>query len=187
MSHTLLSDTRLYILLLGIDGDLRDEVRTGKCPQCGDALHVADFPRKPRGGPGKLPEGYAKRFSLCCSREGCRARATPRSVRFLGRRVYLGAVFLLASAMRHGLTPRRVGELRELLGVSRRTLERWRRWWLDVFRTTPLWRAAQGLLATPVDPSRLPASLLERFGGEPMQQLVAALKFLTPLSTGAAG
>lgn len=185
MSHTLLGDTRLYVLLLGIDRDLRDEVRAGRCPECGGALHVADFPRKPRGRPGKLPEGYQKRFSLCCSREGCRARATPMSVRFLGRRVYLGAVFLLACAMRHGLTPRRVSELRELLGVSRRTLERWRRWWLDVFRTTPVWTAAQGLLATPLDPSRLPASLLERFGGEPLEQLVAALKFLMPLSTGA--
>ena len=77
MSHTLLGDTRLYVLLLGIDGDLRDEVRAGKCPECGGALHVADFPRKPRGSPEKLPEGYEKRFSLCCSREGCRARATP--------------------------------------------------------------------------------------------------------------
>ena len=182
MSHTLLGDARLYVVLLQIDGDLRDEVRSGGCANCGGALHVADYGRKPRGGAAKLPQGYEKRFSLCCSREGCRARAMPMSVRFLGRRVYLGAVFLLACAMRHGLTPRRVGELRELLGVSRRTLERWRRWWLEVFRTTPVWKAARGLLATPLDPSRLPASLLERFGGDPFEQVVAALRFLSPLS-----
>ena len=45
---------------------------------------------------------------------------TPRSVRFLGRKVYLGAVVILISAMREGPTPRRVHELARLFGVDRR-------------------------------------------------------------------
>jgi hypothetical protein len=94
----------------------------------------------------------------------------------------LGAVFVLASAMRHGLCGRRIAELREVIGVSRRTLERWRRWWLEIFHTTPTWKEAQGRFAVPVEASRLPASLLERFEGEPGEQLSAALKFLSPLS-----
>ena len=36
---------------------------------------------------------------------------TPPSVRFLGRKVYLGAVVILISAMRQGPTPRRFLEL----------------------------------------------------------------------------
>ena len=42
-------------------------------------------------------EEFVRRFSLCCGREGCRKRATPPSLRFLGRRVYLCAVVLVAS------------------------------------------------------------------------------------------
>lgn len=185
MSHELFSDARLYIALLEFDRDLRDERQAAGC-DCGGALHVADYPRKPRGSPGRLPEGYGRRFSLCCGREGCRRRATPRSVRFLGRRVYLGAVFVLASALRLGLSGRRVAELRRLLGVSRRTLERWRQWWLEMFRATRVWREVQGRLASPVDTSRLPRSLLEYFKGDPLDQLVAALKILSPLSVAVA-
>jgi hypothetical protein len=179
----LFGDARLYLALQQFDHDLCDERRAAGC-ECGGPLHSADYPRKPRGSPSKLPAGYERRLSLCCGREGCRCRATPASVRFLGRRVYVGAVFVLASAMRHGLSAERVAELRRLIGASRRTLEQWRRWWLEIFVTTPWWRAARGRLASPVEAARLPASLLERFAGPPMEQLVAALKFLSPLSVG---
>jgi hypothetical protein len=181
LSHALLGDARLYVALLEFDGDLRDEQQAAGCP-CGGPLHVADYPRKPRGGSAKLPDGYERRLSLCCARERCRKRATPPSLRFLGRRVYLAAVVVLASAMRHGLSARRVAELRALIGVSRRTLERWRRWWLEWFAVTPLWNALRGRLAAPVDLTRLPVSLLERFSGEPGEQLVALLRQLSRLS-----
>lgn len=186
MCHALFGDARLYVALLEFDRDLRDARQEQGC-DCGGSLHVANYPRKPRGGPGNLPPGFEQRLSLCCARDGCRCRATPPSVRFLGRRVYLGAVFVLATAMRHGLSPSRVAELRALIGVSRRTLERWRRWWLEIFSKTPLWKAARGRLAEPVTESRLPASLLERFDGAPVEQLIAMLKLLSPLSVAAAG
>lgn len=182
MSHELFGDARLYVALLEFDGQLRDERRQEGC-RCGGVLHVADYERKPRGvAEQKLPDGYERRYSLCCAREGCRRRVTPASLRFLGRRVYVAAVVVLASAMRHGLSPRRVAELRRVVGVSRRTLERWRRWWLEVFVTTPLWSGARGQFAEPVERGRLPASLLERFAGDPREQLVSALRFLLPLS-----
>jgi hypothetical protein len=44
-------------------------------------------------------------------------------VRFLGRRVYLGAVVVLVTAMQAGITPARAQHLHDLLGVSRRTLQ----------------------------------------------------------------
>jgi len=58
---------------------------------------------------------------------------TPPAVRFLGRHVYLAAVLVLASAMRHGVTALRAAKLTALLRVSRRTLGRWRRWWVQTF------------------------------------------------------
>ena len=46
------------------------------------------------------------------------------SLRFLGRRVYLGLVVVLVPVIRHGTNPTGVRRLRELVGVSRRTVER---------------------------------------------------------------
>ncbi len=88
--------------------------RPRKGCSCGGRLHSANYPRAPRGGPDHLPEEYRSRFSFCCDRDGCRKRMTPPSVRFLGRKVYLGAVVILVSAMRQGPTPRRVRELSTL-------------------------------------------------------------------------
>jgi hypothetical protein len=91
-------------------------------------LHRADYPRKPRGCSREVRAGHASRLSYCCAR--CRKRATPASVRFLGRRVYLGLAVVLVSA-----------RLGQLLGVCRRTVARWRDWWREQFPRTPLWRA----------------------------------------------
>ena len=182
MSHALLRDARLYIGLFEFDRDLASKARDQGCVLCGGALHSADYPRKPRGGPERLPPGYDRRLSFCCA--DCRRRTTPQSVRFLGRRVFLGAVFVLVCAMRHGLSARRVAELRRQVGVSRRTLERWRRWWLSTFVTTSVWKAARGSFLPPVQAVDLPASLLERFVGTLEEQLVATLRLLQPLSIG---
>ena len=119
-----LADQLLPELLEKVDEDLADLTRQAGCVYCGGRLHSANYPRKPRG----LPKGqdWPRRFSFCCARDGCRRRATPPSVRFLGRRVYAGFVFVLLSAMRHGLSPQRVQSLRASTGAHRRTLERWR-------------------------------------------------------------
>ena len=127
MCHALLSDSTLYDLLLEFDRDLADQARAAGCG-CGGALHSADYPRKPRGGPADLPAAYKRRLSLCCAQEGCRKRTTPASVRFLGRRMYLAAVVVLATAMQGGITAKRAARLHELVGVSLRTLKRWRAW-----------------------------------------------------------
>jgi hypothetical protein len=50
---------------------------------------------------------------------------TPPSVDFLGRKVYLGAMVILISAMRQGPTPRGVRELSTLFGVDPATIARW--------------------------------------------------------------
>lgn len=181
--HSLLASASLYALLLRLDQDLAEEARRMGCPLDGGALHHADYERRPRGGPAALGRKDRMRMSFCCANHECRKRVTPPSMRFLGRRVYFGAFVVLVSAMRHGLSERRVAELRELLGVARSTLVRWRRWWRETFAHSPCFEALRGHLAVPVDPSRLPASLLERFAGDERQRLVAMLRVLLPLTT----
>jgi hypothetical protein len=183
-----LDDTRLYELLLKIDEDLCEAVRLEGCLYCGGELHRADYPRKPRGVREEvLPEGYDRRLSLCCDRDGCRKRATPPSVRYLGRKVYLGAVVALATAMQQGPAAWVLTKLEKLLGVGRRTVNRWRRWWQEAFVATPLWKVTRGQLMPVVDEEELPRSLLERFTGDARCRLVALLRLLEPLTTTSCG
>lgn len=189
MYHKLLHDASLYAFMLRIDVDLAMAARAGGC-RCGGRLHSARYPRKPRGGPEDLGPEYGRRASFCCAVDGCRGRVTPPSVRFLGRRVYLGAVVVLGAAMMQGVTPRRAAQLRELLGASRRTLERWQRWWREVFMETAFWRAMRGHFVPAVDEGALPGSLLERFAAPAdgvRTKLIAMLHFLGPLTTSSPG
>jgi hypothetical protein len=174
-------------MLLRIDADMAERARSSGCA-CGGRLDVANFPRKPRGGPRDLEPAYAMRFSFCCAREGCRSRATPPSVRFLGRHVYLGAIVVLVSAMRHGVTPWRANELCKLCGASPRTLERWRKWWTETFSTSPFFRAARGRLRGEVEVNRLPASLVACFGAASNGCTVTRmLAFIAPITTNSCG
>lgn len=182
MCHALLGDASLHRRLLWIDEDLANEAREGGCRVCGGRLHRADYGRKPRGAPEGLGAAFEGRLSLCCGREGCRKRLTPPSVRFLGRRVWLGVVVTLACVATHGVSARRARRLREELGVDRRTLERWRRWWRDELAAASAWRALRGKLHGALRVEELPGSLLERFAGSLFEQLVALLRFIAPLS-----
>ena len=183
MYQKILQDPSFWAFLQQCDEDLASATRASGCPRCGGRLHSARYPRKPRGCPRTLDAAYGIRLSLCCSVEGCRRRSTPASVRFLDRRVYLGAVVIVASVLRHGATPVRASRLRELFGVDRRTLERWRLWWQTMFSESPFWRSVRGRFATAVQRSALPVSLLERFGGDAHQRLVGLLQFLSPLGS----
>jgi hypothetical protein len=175
---SLLVDDRFYHVLARIDCDLAETARRERC-KCGGRLHSARFPRKPRGVPPH--DGDDRRASFCCAT--CRKRTTPPSVRYLGRRVYPGAVVTLATAMQYGATRERLRRLRALLGVSRRTLARWRRWWTEVFVESGFWKAAKAAFSPPVSTSTAPMSLLERYVGDATAQLVSLLRFLAPLST----
>ncbi len=75
---------------LSVDKDLAECARR-RGSSCGGRLHSANYPRAPRSGLGHPPEEYRCRFSFCCDRDGCRRPLTPSSVRFLGRKIYVGA------------------------------------------------------------------------------------------------
>jgi hypothetical protein len=177
----LLADASFFGLLLQFDRDLAAKAREAGCQFCGDVMHRADYLRHPKGGPlgaSGLGEDFEVRFSFCCRREGCRKRSTPASVRFLGRRIYLGAIVVLVSALREGPTPTRLAKLQELVGVCARTVRRWQRWWKEQFPQSAVWRAARGLLAFPVTEEGLPGSLLERFNGSASDRVLALLRLL---------
>jgi hypothetical protein len=173
-----LADQKLHHLLEEGDADLAEAARQGGCLHCGGKLHRADYERKPRGGPQ-----WDQRYSFCCGKEGCRRRRTPPSVRFLGRRVYAGLVVVLVSAMQHGLKPERVHRLREVLGIDRRTLERWRQWWLGPFVESPFWKGARAHFLPPLCQQTLPWSLCLRFEVEERRDRWRdVLQFLAPLT-----
>ena len=183
MYQTLLADSSLCSFLLKLDQHLAQECRGSGC-FCGGPLHSAHYPRKPCGLPMKETEHWNIRFSFCCGLKGCRKRSTPPSLRFLGRKVFVSTVVVLVSALRHGITPKRLNLLREMVGVSRRTVERWREWWRDGFVRSPFWKAARALLRKPVEEQALPLSLLEAFPFvDARRRLVALLRFLLPLTT----
>ena len=184
MYTTLLTDATFFETLIAIDQELASTAQAGGCRGCGGRLDHADYPRKPRG-PATLGAAYERRTSFCC--DACRHRLTPASVRFLGRKVYLGAVVLLACVLRQGPTPWRVARLRAVLGVSAETLARWHRWWRADLVHTAFWRAVRSRVARPVEAGDLPRAVLEQFAGDAGAQVVAMLRWIGPLTTTSAG
>lgn len=182
MTANALQQRSFFRFLSAIDSDLANRVRMEGCSFCGSVLHSACYPRKPRGGSVDLDTTTpTTRQSFCCDR--CRRRTTPASVRFLGRRVYPGFVLILLSAMQSGVTDNLIHELRLSVGVARRTLQRWRQWWREIFVKTPYWEIGRGNFMPTIDHAALPRSLLDRFQGADIEsQLVLCLRFLAPLS-----
>ena len=176
MSTTIFSDPRLFVILFRIDSDLAKNARADRC-SCGGRLDVADYPRKPRA-PGDLGPEHRRRHSFSCA--VCRRRTTPPSVRFFARRVYAFPVVVLLTALSAGLSGARLATLRKEFGVDRRTLERWRVWWREVFPQTRFWKTARAWFSPPVDGAQLNA-IRERFA-EGLDGLVALLRFLCPMS-----
>ena len=164
MCHHALLDANFHAFLLRIDEDLAAEIQGRRCQRCGSALHKNRYERRPRGG-GLIDLGEGPHFHLSLSCSKCKKRHNPASVRFLGRRVYLAATVVLATALRCGLTDRRAAQLVEWLHVSRHTIERWRAWWQQEFVESSCWKSARALFLRPVATAALPVSVLERFDG----------------------
>ena len=179
----ILQDRLVYEFLEAVDADLAEGVRSSACEHCGSRLHRSDFERKPRGGPKEVMDRWDSRESFCCEKEGCRKRHTPPSVRFLGRKVYVGVVVVLVAAMMHGPKARRLAQLREALGIDGRTLKRWRQWWLDAFVRKPFWKARRGRFMPVLDEEAMPFCLLVAFKATRREGLIRLMEFLSPSTT----
>jgi hypothetical protein len=189
-------DREFFARLEKMDMAIASAVAAARCQHCDGPLHQGNYQRKPRGaliaGAG---EAFTLRHSLCCGRRGCRKRALPPSVRFLGRRVYLEVVVVLAAAFVQAVAS--LGKAATACGVPRRTLQRWGSWWRETFPRLPTWLALRALFAAPPpDDQGLPRSLYERIGsdllgadrsrGDPAEGEVMVLlaRCLAPATTG---
>ncbi|MGH8299588.1 MAG: hypothetical protein ACRES6_09950 [Steroidobacteraceae bacterium] len=178
MCHAVLQDPDFFRFLSRIDAELATETRQARCIECNGPLHVADFPRKPRGCPASVREEYSSRLSFTCG--WCDARSTPASVRFLGRRVYVAVMLMLISPAA-GCASRTMGELLE---VPVRTVARWRSWWQRDFQRTRFWQSVRERFVPPLTSEELPQGLLARFRAERgVQRITQMLRFISPLST----
>ena len=187
MCHAFLHDSNFYRLLFRIDESLAEEVQKAGCP-CVGVLHSARYPRKPRGIRSALAGCCDSRLSFCCSADGCRRRRTPPSVRFLGRKVYLGVMVVLITALHHGLTPKRRRQLIEVLDIPPQTWSRWRRWWRETFVQSRCWRSESGRFMPPVDVGELPDSPLCRLAGNALpDRLCRLLVLMGPVTTNSSG
>jgi hypothetical protein len=168
--------------LVAIDEAIVQRAAEEPCRDCGGPLHRGDYRRKPRGGQLAVgAESFDRRFSLCCGREGCRHRATPPSVRFLGRRVYVGAVVVVASAI--ALTTIAASAIVRATGVPARTTRRWLRWWQGPFTTTRPFVELSARLVPAPERRRLPTALLERLAVDSSPAVTKLLAWLAPITT----
>jgi hypothetical protein len=166
MMHVQRLAVEFFAMLEKLDEKIAAKVAAGGCQYCDGPLHQGNYQRKPRGGTiGAAGEEFTRRHSLCCGRRGCRKRALPPSLRFLGRRVYLEVVVVLASVMVQVMATARAAE--EASGVPLRTLRRWGSWWREVFPKLPTWAELRArFVPPPPDEAQLPWSLLARLGGQ---------------------
>lgn len=183
MCQAFLEDVKFYQLLFKIDQDIAQQVQQAGC-HCDGTLHSARYPRKPRGLLLPRTDQDCWRISFCCNRDGCRCRTTPPSVRFLGRKLYLGVGVVLITALHHGLTAARRQRLIEQFQVSPQTLARWRQWWLEIFPASRCWQAEAGCFIPPIDTTQLPDALLARLQAPDLAARVRKLLLLlAPITT----
>lgn len=191
MLHDFEFGVEIFAWLTEADRRLAWLVQAEGCQRCGGPLHQGNYRRKPRGAKmAEASEGFGLRYSLCCGREGCRRRVLPPSLRFLGRRVYVEAVVLVASVV--ALLLGAVGTASKVTEVPARTLKRWAVWWREVFPQSRAWQEIRGLLVPSPEEALLPRSLYERFerelsrGGSarsPGEVCVIAAQLLAPCTT----
>lgn len=186
MSHKFLFNASFHLLLNRIDQEFSNKERQKGCPYCGGRLDHSDYPRSPFGILPQFRKSYDERLSFCCRK--CRRRHTPPSVRFFGRRWFPAPLLMLISALRLGISERRLAQVKRHLGivVSESTWKRWRRWWREQFMQSTFWKQARGLLSSTLDASaRMPRCVLKLFRGKIEKKICQLLKFLAPLTAGA--
>lgn len=145
-----------------MDERLSVAVAAARCRHCAGPLHRSNYNRKPRGGLlcGAGERAYLRQ-SLCCGRRGCRKRTLPPSLLFLGRRVYVGALVVIASAL--ALVQTGLRKAANVSGVPARTLVRWRGWWKEDFVASVAWAELRARFAAPApEENLLPLSMLDR-------------------------
>jgi hypothetical protein len=155
-------------VLLDLDYKLFLAAKAKGCIHCGGLLDTANYARKTRG----MGSDNELRFSLCCHREGCRKRHLPRSVRFLGRRVYGAWVIIMAVDF--------CKELGLQGKIARQTIARWKTFWkAQLSEGSPFLQWARGMLPPGTQITDRPESLLSHFGFPARESWLPILNFFT--------
>lgn len=127
---------RWWRLLTFIDIAIAYQVKAKRCPLCGARLDSGHYCRKGYGRQDEEDDPSCMRLSWCCSRDGCRHRVAPPSVRFWGRTVYIGPVVLaLASEPWKSANGEKLRQLIGCVGVT------WKRW---LAKWSALWDSGIG-------------------------------------------
>lgn len=170
----------LLQILHAIDAEEAKQVRCNGCPHCNGVLHQANYPRKPRGVK-ELPPEWDLRFSFCCAE--CRRRTTPKSVCFLGRKVYLGIVVVVACVLRaRGMNLKRAADK---FGAAMSTLWRWEVWWREPVIDSLWWAEARAHVIPPIKGGNPVSQLYDRFRqgtADARKALENLLQFVSPLT-----
>jgi hypothetical protein len=168
MMHSLSVDEAFCQLLRDLDRELFLAIKAKGCPVCGGPLDTSNYIRKTRG----MSEGDELRYSLCCRIDGCRKRQTPKSFRFLGRKVYGAWIVILAVDFCQELGMK--GKL------AHQTLGRWRSFWKEqLSEGSAFIKLARGRLAPGVPITDRPASVVAHFGFPSRDSWIPILKFFT--------
>lgn len=185
MLPELLQSPNLFYLLHRIDIDLAEQKKLAGCPFCGSPLHYSNYQRKPRGGPDTLPEELYLRLSLCCSKENCRRRTLPPSTLFMDRRVYFRSVILIVLTLKQNY-PRKhsKAKLMRMFGVSRKTINRWQKFFRDIFPLSAQWQRIRGVISSVVKNSNLPGGMVAYFTQHTKSAEEAIVNCLQFMATG---
>lgn len=164
MLPELLQSANLFNLLHRIDIDLAKQQQLAGCPYCGGPLHHSNYERKPRGGPNILPEEIYIRLSFCCGGARCRRRTLPSSTLFMDRRVYFRGVILIVLTLRQN-SPREnsKAQLMRFFGINRKTINRWLKFFRDIFPKSETWERIRGMISADVNNDELPGGLVVYF------------------------
>jgi len=183
MDKPVIEHENLYNKLLQIDIELALDTQEKGCPYCGGVLHRANYPRVPKGLSGLFDISHVVRFSFCCSGDECRRRTTPPSVRFLGRKQYLGVMVLLLCTRRQLSQQSITGDLRACLKPHEKTVWRWLTWWRSIVPGTKFWTGVKGLFMPTLNVSELCDELVQVFSATHSSTgIQKLLRFISPLS-----
>jgi hypothetical protein len=92
---------------------------------------------------------------------------------------------ILVTALRQGPTPSGLRKLEGLLGINRRTIARWQKWWEEIFPTSGFWKELKDRLSRSRALPERARQLIDRMRGHPSARaLLHLLRSLTLFAFG---
>ena len=125
--------TSFFLYLHRIDQYIAKKTGEASCPICGSQLDIRNWYRKGFGVPPGCDGQALIRHSFCCS--CCRTSITPNSLRFMYyKRNAICSELIICALIPGSDNDKKVAkELQLFLGIDRKTLNIFRKWWRERF------------------------------------------------------